>query len=307
MKPVQCRQCHFWVDARDKHCPNCGIASPAISQKTVEWYANQHLIALVIGCGSLAIGMSIIRAIGAFSGYFLGGLVMLISLAYYGFVLWKTRQFGQTSPNSLHRSETLVQERLRELATRQTRIYDMLQGNDPEKTFSSHPLPLLETLQQALTTLQVQQDHYRAKLWEIALLRWQNRLKPLIEDWQSLTYEQCQIYLNMLTEMEVNGQALLHEYKTLSRATAAEKESLARWEQTLEKIQEMRQALQAKQIAVTVKGISRFDNEIPIVFNDLADAWEFSASLQELEEEYFRLKSEAEIYAESKEQTSDSL
>lgn len=172
----------------------------------------------------------------------------------------------------------------------------MLQGNDPEKTFSNHPLPLLETLRQALTTLQVQQDHYRAKFWEIALIRWINRLKPLLENWQSLTYEQCQSYLNMLTEMEANGKALLHEYKTLSRATKAEQASIALWERTLEKIQEMQQALQAKQIAVTVKGISRFDNEASIVFTDLADAWEFSASLQELEEEYFRLKSEEEIY-----------
>ena len=220
---------------------------------------------------------------------------MLITLSYYGFVLWKTRQFAQTSPVSLRCNETTIQERLRELETRQTRIHDLLQRDAPEKTFSNHPLPLLETLQQALTTLQGQQDHYRAKLWEIALIRWMNPLQPLLENWQSITYEQCPIYLNMLAEMEASGKALLHEYKTLSRATAAEKASIALWERALAKIQAMRQALQAKQIAVTVKGISRFDHEPPIVSNDFADTWEFSASFQELEEEYFRLKSEEEI------------
>ncbi|GAK56131.1 hypothetical protein U27_03093 [Candidatus Vecturithrix granuli] len=296
MKPVQCRQCHFWVNACEKYCPNCGSAHPAILQKNVEWYAGQHLIALMTGCGSLAIAVSLIRAVGAFAGYFLGGLVMLISLSYYGFVLWKTRQFAQTSPISLHHSETIIQERLRELETRQIRIHDMLQRDAPEQIFSSHPLPLLETLQQALTTLQVQQDQYRAKLWEIALIRWMNRLKPLIENWQSITYEQCQMYLKTLAEMDASGETLLHEYRSLSRATTAEKESIALWEQALEKIQEIRQALQAKQIAVTVKGISRFNDAEPILVNGFADAWEFSASLQELEEEYFRLKSEEEIY-----------
>ncbi len=310
MSFAQCRQCRLWVNRQEAFCPNCGIATPATTQTEVEWYAGQHLTALLAVCISLAIAVSIIRANSTLFGYGLGGTVILLSLAYYRVISWKIKQFSKISPMSLYQDESTIQQRLRELETRQTRIHDLLQRGVSEKTSLSQAFPLVETLKHALITLRIQHGQYRAKLWEIMLIRWSNRLKPLIENWQHTTYEQCQTYLQILSEMDEKGKALLQEWKTLSMRTEDENQSITHLQQALETIQELQQAVHAKQIAVTVQGISRFDDgghmhvsrentlaELEM-FNSFSDVRVFSSSFQELEEEYFRLKSEDELYEE---------
>jgi hypothetical protein len=306
MKYKHCRQCHFWVKAREPYCPNCGVVKPAVTSQHVEWWTAQQSVALIAGCLSVAIVVSIIRAHTTPFGYAIGGIVIMSSLMYYGIVFWKTKQFSSNSSTFLTRDEALIHQRLEEIETRRQRIYGLLQhiGIDGKSGASA---PLIETLKQALTTLQIQYSQYRAKLWDIALLRWSNMLRPVVEDWNQVTYEQCQVGLQELTQISDRGSALLQHWKSVASDALAEKQCIARLQEALAAIQKLQEAMQAKQIALTVQGISRFDDETDMllsradslgelaIFTTLSDLRLFSSSFQELEDEYFRLKSEEEI------------
>jgi hypothetical protein len=306
MKYTHCRQCHFWVKAREAYCPNCGVAKPATTSQHMERWAAQQSVALMVGCLSVAIAVSIIRARTTPFGYAVGGIVIMMSLMYYGVVSWKTKHFLTTSSTSLIRDETIVHQRLEEIEARQQRIHSLLKRINSEENPESS-IPLVEILNQALATLHVQYSQYRAKLWEIALIRWSNLLRPVVEDWQHITYDQCQAYLQEFTHIYENGNAFLHQWKTAESVSASEKQCIARLQQALVVIRKLREAIQAKQIALTVQGISRFDAgtsplsskedsfEELVIFSTLSDFHLFSSSFQELEKEYFRLKSEEEI------------
>lgn len=224
---------------------------------------------------------------------------------YYGIMAWKTAQFARIAARSLNQDEAVIDQRLAEIQRRQAYIQHVLQSFENSDAQTS-PL-LTATLQQALTTLQTQYRQYQLKRWEVALIRWSNRLRPLIEIWEQATYDQCQVYHQEFTQIARRGNELLQQWQQFMHGIVATTSGHIPLQQALTTIQKIQQALQARQVALTVQGISQSDDgwiaglspehafDDLTIFNTLADLHEFSTSFQTLEDTYRRLKIEAEV------------
>jgi hypothetical protein len=307
MKHIPCRQCQFWVNRRDVYCPNCGSAQPATPQSRADWYAGQQTLALLAICMCLALAVGIASTKATVARIVLSGFVVFGGGLYYGIMSWKTARLERVASASLRQKETVITQRLAEIPVRQQNLETLLQptiaDNDPAPSET-----LVATINQAIAALHAQHRQYRLKLWEIAVIRWSNTLRPLIEGWEQLTPEGCHAYLQEFSHIAERGQELLQEWHGIVNGAAREKSGHAPLEQALTAIQKLRKALQSRQVALAVQGISQFEDASGFfstaemldelaIFNTLTDLHQFSSGFQALEEAYCRLKSEEELSA----------
>ena len=110
-----------------------------------------------------------------------------------------------------------------------------------------------------------------------------------------------------LERVRTQGNTLLSEWKQQDLAKLGEgQQNIKRLADALQSCNKLYQDIVAQQAAETIKGISNFENvptssdetkvalEDVDVFNVLPDVDVFSSGFQELESEFFRLKSEEE-------------
>lgn len=320
-----CRECGFWVKVEDTYCPNCGIITPLWKIPLVHWHIPKksilfggglYLCAKVLlmvwqqpGGGLISNLLSLIRG-SVFTGLFFGAFVSTA-----GF-LWNTvkqQRYTQSlqrfSASNLKASEHAIDQRLDEIRIRESRIQETLQdiGQTPA---ADQAQKSVEALKSSLTALQIQRNRYTAKSWEIKLLRWYNTLKPLTAETKKLTYDTCTARIGRLSETIKNGAEMLQSWKNKTGLTRTQQQCIIRLRKLLNACDQIHHDLLSYKAALAVQGVSPLDEHVQSepailtsleeldVFSILPDIGEFTAGVKALDNEYFRLKGEEEVYQE---------
>src|SRR5262249_22820019 len=155
------------------------------------------------------------------------------------------------------------QQRLADIAAREKRLAEarqkVLQELGQEQG-GERWQKVNSALDSAAAILARQRERYHAKLWEIALVRWQNTLEPLAADWDSLTHEAVNHRLRLLEAARDRGQAYLNEWEGVDLTELPEAQRcVLRLKQALESCDKLREALIVQQAALAVKGIAPMD------------------------------------------------
>lgn len=319
----RCCACDFWVTPHDKRCPNCGIQEPRVDRVdtlTMETpmtdgtrAAFGGFIGAIIG-GFLMDGMGVPVgvAVGVSLGVLLGADKEWTPQEVMGSAAGSLTSISHTGRraalNSLRQDEETIQQRLSDIAAREKRLAEARQKVEQEAGAGERWQKVYAALESAATILSRQRERYHAKLWEIALVRWQNTLEPLAADWEGLTHEECNHRLRLLEASRERGQTFLKDWEGVDLTDLPEgQRCISRLRQALETCEKLREALIVQQAALAVKGIAPMDEALQPalapaeslksldVFNARAAIGEFSSAFNELEAEYSRLRSEEEM------------
>ncbi|HVK06175.1 MAG TPA: hypothetical protein VM490_22080 [Armatimonadaceae bacterium] len=313
----RCCACDFWVTASEKRCPNCGIQDPRVERTdtlTMETpmtdgtrAAFGGFIGAVIG-GFLMDGMGV--AVGVAVGVSLGVLLGADREWGPGEVAALATAGRTRHQNSLRHDEETIQQRLSDIAAREKRLAEARQKVEMERGNISEDrwVKVCDALDSASQILSRQRERYHARLWDVALVRWQNTLEPLAADWDRLTHEECNHRLRQLEAARDRGEAYLREWEGVDLSDVSEaQQSVKRLKTALASCDKLREALIVQQAALAVKGIAPMDEALQPslapadslknldLFNARAAIGEFSSAFSELEAEYARLRSEEEL------------
>ncbi|MBC8101972.1 MAG: hypothetical protein H7Z41_05230 [Cytophagales bacterium] len=328
MKYKRCCACDFWVTAADVRCPNCGIQEPRVDRAMTSQGGDTLALETPMTDGTRA-------AFGGFIGAIIGGFLMdgmgvAVGVAVgvsLGVLLGADREWSSApaiaqlqnaarrQTASLRQDEETIQQRLTDIASREKRLTDARAkvsveiGNAPAVTDERDRWHRVHAaLDSAGVILARQRERYHAKLWEIALVRWQNTLEPLAADWDALTHESCNHRLRLLEAAVDRGETYLKEWEGVDLTDLPEgQRCVDRLRQALAACAQLREALIVQQAALAVKGIAPMDEALhpafgPAdslrsldLFNARAALGEFSSAFGELEAEYARLRSEEEL------------
>jgi hypothetical protein len=160
-----------------------------------------------------------------------------------------------------------------------------------------------QQLLQAGDALARQRDRYHVKLWEVTLIRWQNRLDPIVVDWPRLTHEGCSKRLAALDQIEDEGQQFLQAWTDIDLEEYPDaRRCLERLTASLDACGPLREHLIVKQATLALSGLAPAEDAIdPLLAMppSTASAFQARASLADvtsafaaLEGEYDRLRSE---------------
>jgi len=258
--------------------------------------------------------------IGAFIGAVLGALLMqgvgvAVGVAVgvsLGILLGADRGQQPVSAKtkatvSLREIERRIGERLVELRNRERRLAETrAQWERRASTMSGRDAAwdrIHQQLLQAGDALARQRDRYHVKLWEVTLIRWQNRLDPIVVDWSRLTHEGCSKRLSALDQIEDEGQQFLLAWTDIDLEEYPDaRRCLERLTASLDACGPLREHLIVKQATLALSGLAPAEDAIdPLLAMppSTASAFQARASLADvtsafaaLEGEYDRLRSE---------------
>lgn len=322
MKYKRCCACDYFVTTTDRRCPNCGIADPRNERPdrgAPEIVAQGDTLTM-----ETPMTDGVRAAFGGFIGAVIGGFLMAgmgvaVGLAVgisLGVLLGADKEWSPPELTNLakrvieclrHDEET-IRQRLSDISQRERQLEETRQQALlalPEERQTK----VRQTIDSAVTLLGKQRDRYHAKLWEIALVRWQNALEPLAADWESLTHEACNQRLRQLDRLREQGKQYLDDWEGVDLTDLPEaRRCLERLRNALESCDQLREALIVEQARLAVVGIAPMDEALSTslgtsstalhaldVFNARAALGEFESAFDELEAEYNRLKSEDEL------------
>lgn len=169
---------------------------------------------------------------------------------------------------------------------------------------------LREPLAAALETLRRQHALYSLKLLEVEAARWQNKLAPLIYGLDGLTFEQNENRLKAAESAGREGLALREKAEGLRGLLGGREEFeefTRKLGETLASCEKIREALVGRQALLVLKGVSPLEDalreqhaaalgpDVIEVFNLQVSLTDFSTSFDELEDEYRRLREEADV------------
>lgn len=318
MKYKRCCACDYYVTAADSRCPNCGIQDPRSDRKPPS--DTLTLEAPMTDGTRAAFGGFIGAVIG---GFLMDGMGVAVGVAVgvsLGVLLGADRDWGAAEPKvalkrdifSLKYREEVIQKRLEEIATSERHLAETrLQLDEQEQQAGGgSPSPLAkarERIDAVTATLANHRERWHAKLWEIALVRWQNKLDPIAADWDALTHEECTSRLKRLNEAQEEGKRYLKEWEGVDLTDLPEAQRcLDRLRAALTACDQVREDLIVRQATLALKGIAPADEVFgdhlagPSLqgldaFSARASLGEFSTAFDELEAEYARLRSDEEL------------
>jgi hypothetical protein len=160
-----------------------------------------------------------------------------------------------------------------------------------------------QQLLQAGDALARQRDRYHVKLWEVTLIRWQNKLDPLVVDWSRLTHEGCSKRLAALDLIEDEGEEFLAAWTDIDLEEYPDaRRCLERLMASLEACKPLREHLIVKQATLALSGLAPAEDAIdPMLamppstaatFQARASLADVTSAFTALEGEYDRLRSE---------------
>jgi len=265
-------------------------------------------------------------AFGGFLGAVIGGFLMAgmgvaVGVAVgvsLGVLLGADRDWVPRTPLessvalTLTRIEERIRERLDDLGMREARLAESLdlvrrQEISPEVDAPAATWEKVrERIDAARQLLRRQRERYHSKLWEIALVRWQNRLDPLSADWESLDHDECAQRLVQLDKVQEEGRFFLGQWEGVDLTDLPEAERcLERLRAALSSCDRLREQLIVQQATLALRGIDPGEETLtsPVkpdlgtldTFNARASLGEFSTAFEELENEYQRLQAEEEL------------
>ncbi|MFM7321262.1 MAG: hypothetical protein ACKO5K_07035 [Armatimonadota bacterium] len=317
MKYHRCGACDFNVTASDRHCPNCGAA-----HRRAEGDSGESTLPF-----ALELNDSTRAAMGGFLGAVLGGMLMngmgvAVGVAVgvsLGVLLgadreWKGEVALPAGAESLRLIEERIRQRLLDIGERESRLAETLRSIDSQvvgaESAGEADGPwhrVRERVAAASALLARQRDRYHAKLWEIVLVRWQNRLDPLASDWDSLDHAECGRRLERLNEIQDEGRRYLEQWEGVDLSELPEaRRCLDRLRTALGTCDQLRERLIVHQATLALQGIAPAEEVLDgavsaagasafDTFQARADLGEFTSAFDDLEEEYQRLRSEQEL------------
>lgn len=318
MKYKRCCACDFWVTTSDHRCPNCGIQEPRVDRAdtlTMETPMTDGTRAAFGGFIGAIIGGFLMDGMGVAVGVAVGVSLGVLLGADREWTTPDLANLGRRATRSLRQDEETIQQRLSDISAREKRLAEARQKVEAQARAEGEEFNTQErwrkvraALDSAATILARQRERYHAKLWEIALVRWQNTLEPLAADWEALTHETVNHRLRLLEQARDRGQTYLNEWEGVDLTDIPEAaRCVERLRQALATCDQLREALIVQQAALAVKGIAPMDEALQPtlvpseglknldIFNARAAIGEFSSAFGELEAEYSRLRSEEEL------------
>lgn len=322
MKYKRCCACDYFVTAADKRCPNCGIADPRSERSDrggpeLTPRADTLTMETPMGDGARAAFGGFIGAV--IGGFLMNGMGVAVGVAVgvsLGVLLGADRDWAPAElPNiakrvveCLRNDEETIRQRLNDISVREQRLEET-RKQVAEQGSDSKWQKARQMIDSAGGILAKQRDSYHAKLWEIALVRWQNALEPLAADWESLTHETCNQRVRQLERLQEQGNRYLSDWEGVDLTELPEaRRCLERLRKALETCDQLREALIVEQARLAVRGIAPVEDALNAaqstsgaalhaldVFNARAALGEFETAFDELEAEYNRLKSEDEL------------
>lgn len=338
---VECRSqdCSFLVTQQDSYCPNCGIAKPHLQVsedylKSVAYNPGNHgCFFVIVFCIVLfTIELILLSASKGFQNNF-GVLVLLMfvitTAAFFGGLKILKWGYGVPSdPNvrhtpNLQHSEEIIRQRLREIEKREARINELI--SRVRKNSGQHWQSVLKVIEDAAATLVRQGTRYRLKLREINLLRWQNRVMPLITEVNNRSQKEVEERLQALEKEQRNGADVVTSLKCFPSSEVTDSvtrvyEVLSACDRVHQSLAKQKEVFLIQEVLAAVKEASPLADglrsiQAPIKTNgnleainydvvastinadlNVSDATvEFAASLSELESEYNRLQDEEDI------------
>lgn len=225
---VQCARCGFWVTRDQATCPNCGIEKPA-NKGFWKLYPKPTTIRFNLGAAACFGGMAMLATIslrsvvGFFSDPFFAEALIpnvvpcAIGLVTSAFMYWagceNNRRSASRQGDCFQQIARSLQERLalpqslRDSEQQLTERIGELQGNGQDTAALDKALT---TVRQAIVTAQEQSAHAQLLLQRIAMLRWQNKLEPLVME--AVAGDNVNVYKQRLQQAEAlenEGRGLL--------------------------------------------------------------------------------------------------
>lgn len=329
----ECRaqDCVFNVTAQDAKCPNCGIPNPYRARPDPELataLSNQWVgCYLIISMFILAIVLAVVGAniVGRTEnpGIFVvitTAISIGVPLLVFRHLRRKAGLVRDPSPEpdyasgmslTLKGSESIIQQRIKDLKARDQQLSAVMER--AKHNTGEQWQRVRQLLTEASDTVHGQSTRYQMKLTEIKLVRWQNRLAPLLYGWEGLGYEQNEARLKALETTRAAGSEIrskILEYKKTLGETPDVKELVGRLEETLASYRKVHEGLVARQAVLALQGVSPLREALSPasyatggkregeVFNAQVAITDFSSSFAELEAEYARLKGEEDVSQE---------
>jgi hypothetical protein len=331
-----CAHCGFWLSPQQVYCPNCNQSQPfslaflpfkvlLFSTSTLGILTLFHQLEMELTWARFGVGLG--EGLGITGGLF--GSVWLGSKQWLGWSI-----LPQKPQSCLQQDEARIYDRLHYLQERQHPI-DQVRQRAAHIRDLQRRATILQALDHAVELLQTQVDQYQIKLWEIALLRWHNKIQPLLYSHSfqpavnqkslfhrlrsrlfggsmSTTPAEVASALETLEEILTTGQALLVDWEHGSLSDRSEAVELRkRLEKALNSSDRLYQDLVALQTSIVLKGLSHFEldahlnspnndggNEAEVMleaFSDLPSVSDFFQGFDALENEYLRLQGELEV------------
>jgi hypothetical protein len=329
----ECRaqDCTFNVTAQDATCPNCGIPKPYRERPVTELAVN--LSSEWVGCYvilsifALAIVLTVVSVniVGRVKSPVLFVIViMAVSIAtpllVYRHLRRKAGLIMDRPPDTeapasmsltLKSSEAIIEQRVRELKERDQQLGAVMTRARQNK--GEQWDRVRRTLTEALDTVRGQSTRYQMKLTEIKLVRWQNRLAPMLYGWEGLSFNQNEARLKALEAKRTIGaeiEAKVAQYRKDLGDAPDVRELARRLEETIASYEKVHEGLVARQAVLALQGISPVSEALSPssyptggkregeVFNAQVAITDFSSSFAELEAEYTRLQSESDVAQE---------
>lgn len=326
MKYKRCCACDYFVTTADRRCPNCGIADPRNERPdrgipdivaqgdtlTMETPMTDGARAAFGGFIGAVIGGFLMAGMGVAVGVAVGVSLGVLLGADKEWAPPELSQLAKRVIDCLRNDEETIRQRLSDIAQREQRLEETRQQvvtSVGDVATQERWSKVRQTIDSAAGVLSKQRDRYHAKLWEIALVRWQNALEPLAADWESLTHEGCNQRLRQLERLRAQGKQYLDDWEGVDLTDLPEaRRCLERLRNALESCDQLREALIVEQARLAVQGIAPVEEALTStlgtgnaamhaldVFNARAALGEFESAFDELEAEYNRLRSEDEL------------
>jgi hypothetical protein len=329
MKYIECRSqhCDFLVTPQDEYCPNCGapklqlhmtedyLKSVAFNPFNHKWFfavtymmvfllVNAILLIVADNLGDDTINVaalifiaSLITGILVFGGFFF----------LEDFYVKSLRLDVQHNPN-LKQIERAIRQRLNEIKEQEAQI-EIVLSRVKQHTGEQWDI-VCRRLMGAKVMLQQQHTRYSAKLLEIGIVRWQNRIVPLVKDLDDLSFAQTDSRLQDINAKREQGMEIKANLESQQRAfgTVPETQQLSeRLDETLLSCQMIQEALVRRQAVMALKHVTPLkDAMLPTstpfaalkggeVLNSQVAVTDFSSAFEELEAEYTRMQSEEDL------------
>lgn len=308
-KYKRCCSCDYFVTSSDKRCPNCGISDPRADKMertdtlAVEAPMTDGTRAAFGGFVGMVIGGMLMGGMGVAVGVAVGVSLGVLLGADRDWVPPEIPNLARKVVDSMKQREETIRQRLDDIARREKN----LEETRVQVATLSQAERVRNAIDQAAVSLSRQRDRYHAKLWEIALVRWQNRLEPLYSDWETLTHESCNQRLRQLELARGEGERYVAAWNDVDLTELPEAQRcLTKLRDTLGACDKLREALIVQQATLAVKGIAPIEETLQSampgaslksldLFSARASLGEFNKAFDELESEYSRLRSEEEM------------
>lgn len=308
VKYKPCEKCKFWITEQENYCPNCNeynlkrISQYPLILSFIYWAVITILLLRAQWVNTLNIAIIVAIINGLIGGILLIAFGIIIERFYGIKNIW-----ARKPTSCLTHDEQIINQRLKELTSREQPMRGIYQRAQQIRDVQQRQ-KIGNTLASAISALHAQRDQYQAKLWEIQLIRWHNALKPLLNSYNARTKKEYEYLYRELESIFKEGEKLLQVWKNDALAQTSEgKRNIIRLQEALASSDQMYQDLVAQQAVDAIKEVSRFEKiseagyektsaiEQIDIFKTLPDVDAFSLGLSQLENEYFRLKSEEEI------------